>query len=119
MLRREGGGIAFTPSGASQLFVSDTITQNNTLNGVFVAPTSTNTAAVTITTTLSEDNQNTAMIFEDGTTATVTISAASSNGFNGFTTISSVAAVSMTVENSTADNNGTQGIRSDGTNSTV
>ncbi len=112
-------GIAFTPSAASQLFVSDTITQDNTLNGVFVAPTGSGTAAVTITTTLSKDNQNTGMIFEDGTTATVTKSAASSNGFNGFTTISNVSAVTMTVENSTADNNGSHGIRSDGTNSTV
>lgn len=112
-------GIAFTPSAASQLFVSDTITQDNTLNGVFVAPTGSGTAAVTITTTLSKDNKNTGMIFEDGTTATVTKSAASSNSFNGFTTISNVSAVSMTVENSTADNNGSHGIRSDGTNSTV
>jgi len=114
-------GIAFTPTAPGQLFVSDTITQNNTLNGVFVAPSSFpgTTAAVTITTTLSKNNQNTGMIFEDGTTATVTNSAASSNTFNGFTTISNVSAVSMTVENSTADNNGSHGIRSDGTDSTV
>jgi len=112
-------GIDFEPTAASQLFVSDTITQNNTLNGVFVAPSGSGTAAVTMTTTLSKKNSNTGMIFEDGTTATVTNSEAASNSFNGFTTISNVSAVSLTVENSTSDNNGTNGIRSDGTNSTV
>jgi len=112
-------GIGFTPTGFSELFVSDTITQNNTLNGVLVAPSGSGLAGVTITTTLSKNNANTGMIFQDGTTATVTNSAASANSFNGFTTISSVSAVALTVENSTADNNGTHGIRSDGTNSTV
>ncbi len=112
-------GIDFEPTAASALFVSDTITQNNTLNGVFVMPSGSGTAAVTMTTTLSKKNSNTGMIFEDGTTATVTNSEAASNSFNGFTTISNATAVTLTVENSTSDNNGTNGIRSDGTNSTV
>ena len=117
-------GIDFEPSGASELFVTDTIVRNNQINaatagGVFVKPTATGSALVTLDNVQLLNNQF-GMRIEGGTRATVVDSVATGNVTNGFLAVgTAVGTAELSLESSTSSHNGTNGVRADQAGSIV
>ena len=86
-----GAGILFQPSGASKLFVSDTVITNNTSGGVVIRPTGTGSANATIFRTISSGN---------------------ASGFVADTSAPTTGVISMMVRESSANGNTGAGIAS-------
>ncbi|MET0720438.1 MAG: right-handed parallel beta-helix repeat-containing protein [Tardiphaga sp.] len=86
-----GAGILFQPSGASKLFVSDTVITNNSGGGVVVRPTGTGSANATIFRTIANGN---------------------SSGFTADTSAPTSGVVSMMVRESSANGNVGAGVAS-------
>jgi Right handed beta helix region len=115
-------GIDFEPSGNSNLYVSDTeIRENNTAssNGVFIKPP----AGVSVRATFDRvrlERDHVALRAFDGSTVIIRDSVASGNDISGFTAVSLITAVDMTIENSVASNNNLgSGLRVSGANGTM
>ena len=115
-------GIAFEPSAASELYVTDTTIRNSVgvnAGGVFVKPTNTGSAIAALDNVRLLDNQF-GMRIEGGTTATVYRSTASGNVTNGFLAVgTAVGNAVLNLESSVASSNGTNGVKSDVANATV
>lgn len=117
-------GIDFQPSGASELFVSDTIIRNtqpvaSTVGGLLVKPTATGSARATITRTQFLNNHF-GMRVEGGSKVSVTDSVASGNNTNGFVAVgTAVGSAELSIESSTASNNTLGGVRADQVGATV
>lgn len=86
-----GAGILFQPSGASKLFVSDTVITNNSGGGVVIRPTGTGSANATILRTIANGN---------------------SSGFVADTSAPTTGVVSMMVRESSANGNTGAGVAS-------
>jgi len=123
-------GISFTPSGASELFVSDSYVADNgtggTGGGIVVAPASGGSATVVLNRV--EANNNTTGFRADGTSATVSpaikaslvYSAFSGNSHSGIAaTTAGSNVVYVTVNYSTSSNNTANGVNSQNTGSTI
>lgn len=125
-----GYGIYFAPSGASSLFVADTVITTNgpigltTGGGILIEPTGTGSAKASLV-RVSTVNNNLG-VRADGTgstggiTVTVTDSVAASNAYAGYTAFTPAggATVTMEIMNSTSADNGT-GINSHGAGATL
>lgn len=125
-----GYGIAFTPSGASSLFVSDTVVASNgnvsgsTGGGIFIQPTAGGSARVSLVRTNAVNNV--VGIRADGTGSTGTISvsisdsASTENQFAGITAFTPPggATVRMEITHSVSANNGT-GLNANGAAATL
>lgn len=124
-----GHGISFRPSGASHLYVVDTVVENNgigsTGGGILVQPTGAGSAAVVLNRVSMPGN-----VFgfkADGTGSTGGIKAtlddnvASSSTFSGVVAITPAggAPVDLFVNRSVIANNGSNGIRSEGAGARV
>lgn len=124
-----GHGISFRPSGASHLYVVDTVVENNGIGGngggILIQPTGGGSAAVVLNRVSMPGNVF--GIKADGTGSTggikVTLddTAASSSTFSGLVAITpgGGAAVDMLVNHSVIANNGSNGIRSEGAGARV
>jgi hypothetical protein len=116
--------IDFEPNGAAELFVNDTWIRNNQISatnsgGIFVKPTNTGSAKVSLDAVRMENNQF-GMRVEGGTTAVVHRSAATGNATNGFIAVgTAVGAAVINLESSVSSNNGTNGVRADQAGSVV
>jgi len=112
-------GIRFVPSGAGQLFVSDTtISYNGT--GIFVDP---GAASALVTLQRVQLNKNTEGFRASGAVAGVIFasvqdSMASMNGTNGFVAQGG-ASVTLDIQRSSSNTNGSDGIRADGAGAVV
>jgi hypothetical protein len=112
-------GISFAPTGASELYVSDTqISENGngtTGAGIQIQPTGAGSAKVNLTRV--QVNNNIVGIRADGTAAANTInvsitdSETSGNAFHGIVALSTGGSVQMMVDGTTSSHNGDQGIR--------
>ena len=115
-------GIDFEPNAAAELYVSDTQIRNSqgvNGGGVFVKPTSTGSARVTLDNVRLENNQF-GMRVEGGTQATVARSSATGNATNGFIAVgTAVGAAQISLESTVASNNGSNGVRADQAGSTI
>jgi hypothetical protein len=116
--------IDFQPSGASELFVNDTWIRNNQVSavnsgGIFVKPTITGSAKVSLDEVRLENNQF-GMRVEGGTMAVVHRSIATGNVTNGFIAVgTAVGAAVLNLEASVSSNNGTNGVRADQAGATI
>jgi hypothetical protein len=122
-----GHGISFAPSGASELYVTDTIVRNNGTGsnggGILIKPTGTGSAKVTL------DNvsmlNNVFGVRPDGSggtgavTTTVRNSTVSGSSFNGITVFSAGTVVNVNVEKSSSVNNFTGGVKGEGSGVTI
>ncbi len=117
-----GVGIDFEPSGASELFVRNTVVRNNngaSGGGILVKPTVTGSATATLD-TVEMSNNRFGLRVEDRSKVTVKNSTASGSTTNGFLAFSSSApGADLNIESSVASNNLNAGVRSDGANSVV
>ena len=123
-----GYGIAFTPSGASSLFVSDTVMVNNGSGiaggGVIIQPTGSGSAIASFVRVNAVSNV--LGIRSDGTGSTggisvsISDSVSTANTFAGVTAFTPVdgATVKVAISNSVLANNGT-GLNSNGTGATL
>jgi hypothetical protein len=122
-----GHGISFAPSGASELYVSDTIVRNNGTGsnggGILIRPTGTGSAKVVLDNV--QMHNNVFGLRPDGgggsgaVTVTVRNSVASGNSFNGITAFSTGALVNVNVEHTSSVNNFTAGVKGDGAAVTI
>jgi len=108
--------ISFEPSGASQLFVVDTIVRNNLVNavqagGILIKPTGAGSAVATIENVQMVNNRF-GLRIEGDVRATVSGSAADGNLTNGFTVIANGFGPELNLKSCTASHNGTNGVRS-------
>jgi hypothetical protein len=117
-------GIAFEPSGLSELYVIDTIVRNNQVNattsgGIFIKPTVTGTAVASLD-NVRLDNNLFGLRVEGGSQVTGRRVFASGNSTVGFIALgTAVGSVLLTLESGAATNNGTNGVRSDQAGATV
>ena len=119
-----GHGIAFRPSGASHLYVVDSVIENNGVGGngggVVVQPTGAGSATVTFDRVSMPGNVFGFKADGNGSTggikATLNDSSASSSSFSGVVAITAAgqSAVDLFVNRSAIVNNGSNGIRSEG-----
>jgi len=116
-----GKGISFEPTGASQLFVKDTIIRNNKDQtngaGISVKPVSPGSAKATIDHVRLEQNLI-GLRIEEGALVTVSNSVASGNTNAGFAAFSNTGTSVLNIGSSVSTHNGT-GVNSFGTNTTV
>lgn len=119
-----GTGILFAPSGASKLYVSDTIVANNGANsfggGIWIGPTGSGSANATINRVTAENSQMGIIALGTATSGPIQVtirdSVASGMAYNGFYLVSPSAGgqqVQGMIENSTSVNN-TTGISASG-----
>ncbi|MGB8648735.1 MAG: hypothetical protein WCF84_26090, partial [Anaerolineae bacterium] len=101
-------GIDYEPNqaGNSQLFVSDSLLQNNAGGGVLVKPAGGGLAKASLVRVNSILNLF-GVRAEDSATVTVNDSTASQNSSSGFLAVSTTLATSMFIDNSIAASNGT------------
>jgi hypothetical protein len=117
-------GINFEPSGASELFVSDTVVRNNQISavnsgGIFVKPSGAGSARVTLDNVQMLNNQF-GLRIEGGTVATVSNSVAGGNSTHGFIAVgTAVGAAILHLESSVSSNNAGEGVRANQAGSTV
>jgi hypothetical protein len=110
-------GIDFEPSGASELFVKDTVVRNNQINavtsgGILVKPLTGGSALVSLDGVRLENN-HVGMRVEGGAQAAVNRSIATGNTTHGFIAMgTAVGAAVMNLESSVSSNNGINGVRS-------
>lgn len=107
--------IDFEPSGASELYVKDSILRNNQASangaGIFVSPPLGGSARVSVHNVRMENN-TVGMRVEGLSQATVRDSVASGNSTHGFIGVSNAAGVPVIdIESSVASNNGASGVR--------
>jgi hypothetical protein len=122
-------GISFAPTGAAELFVSDTnVTDNGTGTtggGILIAPGSGGTATVVLNRV--ESNNNVTGFKADGTSgaspavkATIVNSAFSGNTHSGIAaTTAGTNTVNVMIDTTTSSNNGTNGVAAQATNATI
>ncbi|HEX2163944.1 MAG TPA: right-handed parallel beta-helix repeat-containing protein [Thermoanaerobaculia bacterium] len=119
-----GKGIDFQPNGLAELFVRDSIIRNNQVNainsgGIFVKPTSTGFASVTLDNVRMENNRF-GMRIEGGTQASVFRSSAAGNLVDGFIAVATaVGTAQLNLETSVASNNGSSGVRAEQAGATI
>ena len=105
-------GIEFIPSGASQLFVKDTVIRGNgnaaVGGGILVKPGASGSAAAALDTVRLERNVF-GLRVEDNAQATVREGLSAGNGYAGFTARSTSAAAILNLESSVTVANGTVG----------
>jgi hypothetical protein len=115
-------GIDFNPSGASQLFVSDTVIRNNNgaaSNAILVRPLAAGSAGASLD-RVHIDRNRVGLRAEDRSKVTVRDSIASNNTNNGFIAFSTAQAVEINLENTVATNSvAGNGVRAAGTNLAV
>jgi hypothetical protein len=105
-----GSGIVFAPSANSNLFVSDTVTSDNDLYGIFVSIPGSGSVSAVFNHVEANNNQE-GMVMDDGSAsatinATVTDSVVSGNTFAGFYNgAGSSAPATLTVFHSVVANN--------------
>jgi hypothetical protein len=118
-----GHGIDFEPSGASELYVKNTVVRNNGTGanggGILIKPTVSGSAKASLDNVQMENN-----VFgikaQDNSTVTVRNSTSSGNSFAGASAISvSGGAVNLTLDHVASVNNGTHGVQSSGATATV
>ena len=97
-------GIDIEPSGGSTVSVIDTVSSNNTQNGLFVIGAGTR-VSVTIDRSRFEHNGNSGVLAADFSRVTVRDSDASDNGSVGFISQANSGDVIMNIASSTAGNN--------------
>lgn len=122
-----GHGISFRPSGASQLYVVDTVVENNGIGsnggGILIQPSGTGSATAVLNRVSMPGNVF--GIKADGTTSsggikvTLDDSTISGSTFSGLVSITGTTAVDFFVNSSAISNNGSNGIRSEGAQSRV
>ena len=113
-----GNGIDFNPSGNSRLYVSNSSMRKNGFVGIYVRPTATGSADVSLIRVQLEKNA-TGLFVSDGASVVVVDSIASSNAGAGFQVFSSARPAELYLERSVSSNNGTFGVRTDGAPSIV
>ncbi len=122
LIYRASAGIDFEPSGASQLFVSDTIVRDNSDRGILIRPTGVGTADVILERVQAVNNSSGIVATAAASSGTGTVvniavrdSVASGNSNIGILARSQVggANVVMTLDHVAATSNGT-GIEADG-----
>lgn len=106
-------GIDIEPSGGSTVSVIDTVSSNNTQNGLFVIGAGTR-VSVTIDRSRFEHNGNSGVLAADFSRVTVRDSDASDNGSVGFISQANSGDVIMNIASSTAGNNAETGIQAGG-----
>lgn len=107
-------GISFEPSGASKLFVLDSVIRNNAGTGILVRPFPGGSARVSIENVRLENNRE-GMRIEGETWATVARSSANGNVTNGFRAHATmVDFISLALQSSEANNNGVGVLSSSG-----
>lgn len=115
-----GFGISFTPSAASELYVSDTFITNNGVaaisgGGIQIRPTGSGGASFIITNVRMDNNSNGFIVDGNGGTGairgSIVRSSASGNTGDGITAVSGGIAVSVMVSNSVFSNNSANGMR--------
>ena len=116
-------GIDFEPTGASNLFVKDTVIRNNRSTspaggGILVKPGAAGSAQVSLDTVRLERGLYGIRV-EDNSRVTIRNSAASGNTNNGFLAASFGGPVELNIESSVAANNGTNGVVVQGANATI
>ena len=117
-------GIDFEPSGASELYVKDTIVRNNQVSainggGIFVKPGAAGSARVSLDNVRLENNQF-GLRVEGGTLTTARRTFASGNSTNGFIAVgTAVGAAVLNLESGGSSNNGNNGVRSDQAGATI
>jgi hypothetical protein len=117
-----GNGISFAPSGASELYVSDTIVRNNGTGsnggGILIRPTGTGSAKAVLNNVQMSNNVLGVRPDGGGSTGAVNVtvrnSTSSGNSFTGITAFSTSASVNVNVENSSSVSNGTIGVKAEG-----
>jgi hypothetical protein len=124
-----GHGIAFVPSGASELAVSDTVISTNGTGtnggGILIKPSGTGSARVTLDRVEMVNNVFGIKADGAGSTGGIKVTARNSvtseNSFAGFSSVTpgGGAVTQMMLVSSTSSNNGAAGIKSDGLASTV
>ncbi|MDO8630220.1 MAG: hypothetical protein Q7R41_06975 [Phycisphaerales bacterium] len=121
-----GNGILFAPSGASELFVTDTFISESGINGILIQPTGSGSAKAAIIRTNAVNS--TAGIRSDGTgssggiNVSIQDSVVSGNTNAGVTVFNPVGgpAINVMVQGVAAVNNGVPGgLRVDGANATM
>jgi Right handed beta helix region len=114
-----GLGIDFEPSGASQLYVTDTIVRNNRVGGgILVKPGSGGSAKGVLDNVRSERNTF-GLRVESFSNVSVKNSVLSGNSSNGLAAISTGAALNVIVDHTVLSNNAGFGILSSGNNGVV
>jgi hypothetical protein len=117
-------GIDFEPNSSSLLFVSDTVVRNNRVSalnsgGIFVKPTATGFATVTLDNVLIKNNQF-GMRVEGGTLAVVRDSTSTGNVTDGFLAVATaVGGAKIQLEASVTSNNLGNGLRADQAGATI
>lgn len=117
-----GAGIDFEPSGASELFVRNTVVRNN--NGasggaILVKPTVTGSATATLD-NVEMSNNRFGLRVEDRSKVSVKNSTASGSTTNGYLAFSTAApGAELNLESCLASNNLNAGVRADGANSVM
>jgi hypothetical protein len=107
-------GVNFVPSGTSSLKVVASTISENSGGGILVAPQSGITATANLFQVVSNRNKF-GLKVTDGGQATVKDSVASNNTSNGFAVITAgTAACQLSIQNSTASNNGAYGVLASG-----
>jgi hypothetical protein len=116
-----GVGIDFLPgigNTAPQLFVKNTVIQGCAQGGVVIQPGTGISASAALDHVQSEDNKFGFAAF-DNSVANISNSIGSGNVTNGFAAMSMALATHMNLQNDTASNNGTNGIKILGVNARV
>ena len=117
-------GILFVPTGASELYVSNSVAYNNSSGGILIKPAGAGSVKAVLDNVSVEDNGSGITIDGRSTTADVavtirntTVAGSTNYGLNAID--SGGGATSVVIEGSTFSNNGTQGVISNGANTTV
>jgi hypothetical protein len=110
--------INFTPGGNAKLEIIDSTITDNAAGGILIKPGAGATAAASLFRVNASRNLFGVRV-EDGGKASVHESLMSENTHNGFLAVSSSAPVELNVEDSTAANNLTSGVASNGAGATV
>jgi Right handed beta helix region len=104
-----GQGIMFAPSAASGLFVDRTTIRNAVAGAIYIQPTSSGSAVVTLSEVSMHANGR-GVRAEDGSTVIIRKSHAVGNVANGFVGIGTSRNVNMTLEDSVSAGNGATGV---------
>jgi hypothetical protein len=108
-------GIDFEPSGASQLFVRDTIIRNSLVSavnsgGILVKPTATGAARVSLV-DVQLDNNQFGLRAEANSEVSVLRGSANGNATNGFLAMGTAGPAVINLDSTVVSNNGTNGVR--------
>jgi hypothetical protein len=121
-------GIVYAPTGASELYVSDTTVSRpgvpSNAGGILIKPTGSGSAKVVLDNLEATDNAKGIVIDGSATTGSNTVTVrnstiAGSTIFGLQAVDSGAGTTSMVIEGSTVTNNGTQGVRVSGANASI